>query len=171
MDFKEHKKAEQIINSLKRELNTFMGYKIIQELPDEMIGKANSLSSYLNRFDIDSIKPEPIVPTGDFFDTKKLKKSVKKATGYIWEMTEMNNEEIEDCGLDPENIEFSEGIRPLEVKVYEFNRESKGRELWLIIIVLMPGCAFAEWNTDSVSGRTEICYNLDDLVKEVSDIE
>lgn len=136
-----------------------------------MQDKVSEFLTYLKNYDAEKLRPKTTKLTGELFELEPIKTGIQSATGYVWSCEEMDSDDIEDNGFTPEDLEHNRGVNPEKVKVFEFHRKSKGRsELWLLRLVLMPGCAFISWNTGRVSGSTEIHKSIDGLLDELSEV-
>ncbi|MEK6829073.1 MAG: hypothetical protein AABY15_03020 [Nanoarchaeota archaeon] len=135
--------------------------------PKDLQDKVSEFLTYIKKYDVEKMRPASIETEGDFFDEKKLKIEIQKVTGYVWKVRKMDEDEMMDHGFTQEDIEYNEGIKPSKIKAFEFYRPSKSRgELWLVQLVLMPGCAFIDWDSGRAGGRTKVHNTSEKLIKE-----
>jgi hypothetical protein len=136
--------------------------------PQDLKDKVNEFISFLEKYKVENVRPKSRIAQGDFFDEEKTISDIKNKTGYIWKTHTLNDKEMGDEGFTSKDIEFNRNISTNKIKVIGFYRDANSRdELWLMRLVLMPGCAYITWATDRVSSSSEVCYSVEKLLKSL----
>lgn len=131
--------------------------------PQELIDKAQEFHEFLKTYDVEKLRPEVEILTGEFFDLENMKQRIQDHTGYIWKVREIEGNELEDRAPA---FEYHYNLKVDNFKAYEFYRNSNNRsELWMLELFLLPGCAVIDYSTGRVDGRTEFCKTPDELMK------
>lgn len=152
---------QYIMNSIERERETLQ-----EHAPEDLLKKVVESYNFLKKFDVESLCPTPEVKTGDFFDFETIKETIFHHTGYIWKIKELSIPEMSELNLSPKKFEQMFNYSISDYKVYEFFRHSDNRsDLYLLLLVLLPGCAYIQYNTGRVSGDTDVCDSPENLMK------
>lgn len=139
----------------------------------EIVEKIKEFRKYLESNPHENIKPKAIKPGGDFFDMEEIKSRILRITGYHWDVVELVDGDTVFEYITTAEIEYSYNISlgDDDIKIFEFRRQANTRdELYSIIIVLMPGYVFAEWDTQRVSGNTKLHGSIDGLMEELNEL-
>lgn len=145
--------------------------KFNEYAPKDLQEKIKEILLYIKQYDVEKLRPQAITPTGELFDFNVIKDGIQNSTGYIWRTREFTEENKKSYSFTSEGISTNFGVNPTEVKVFELERDSKSRgELWLLQVVLMPGCAFIGWDAGRSAGHTEIHNSIESLLEEFSEV-
>jgi len=160
--FKKYEATKDSVNSLIQYVESELK-KLKTNAPAELSNKAEEFHNFLKSFDVEQLRPNPIIPIGEFFDFEDMKQRIQDHTGYIWKVRELKGEELEERAPD---FEYHFNMKVDYYKGYEFYRDSKNRsELWLLCLLLLPGLACIKYDTGRVAGGTDFCKTPDELMK------
>jgi hypothetical protein len=168
-DFEKYKETD--ISILR--ILTKIDERIDSVYSDEIKNKLLEFKSYLDSSPQEKIKPNPDIIQGDYFNFDKIKNEIAEITGYLWKVEDITGSEIYNEMYNTEEIEHTYNIyiKQEYIKVYEFSRNSNSRnELYLLRLVLMPGCGYIEWDTPRAGGVTNLCKTEKELLIEFSKV-
>lgn len=154
--FKQYEKTKDAIDSLKSDTKRALE-KLKGNAPKDVYEKVENLHVFLSAYDIEALRPKPEILEGELFDHEPLKEQITQATGYIWKIRELTEpKDLDERGYTKEDYEFRYNISPTSMRVFEFYRDSNSRnEVWMLVLVLIPGKAMIEYSTGRVDGHTE----------------
>lgn len=156
--------VESLMSYTKHELE-----KLKENAPDDLYKKTKEFYDFLKSYKVESLRPKPIVLTGDLFDFEPLKEKISKATGYYWEIKEITKKkELEDQGFTKEDFEFRYNLSPDKIRVFNFFRDTNNRsEVWLLNVILIPGKIMLEYSTGRADGMTPFYDSPDKMLKDI----
>lgn len=167
-EFKQYNKIKSSVQFIKNSVEEEKKNLKSNNAPKELQNKVNEFYDFLKSYDVELLRPKANVLKGDLFDFESVKEKIINHTGYIWKVKEIKSKtELEERGISKEDFEFRHNFTPENYRCFQFYRDSKSRdELWLLVLILLPGCAIIEYSTGRVDGITDICDSIEKLMKD-----